>query len=272
MLAVISCSLAHWWQWCKRTQKDVLFGISLTVGNQRSVVCFHQDRGQGDRERSEGKSLPLSPPVLLGFWLNIPTVFWLGYGTFCFDVGRVLQRPTETWMSLSRPYFTLGREPDVLRKSPVCGRLASALLPDYMAEWAAASTDTWPEGPGFATCPSNLAFYGFTLVFLSRECAPLSFSVWERSYDTCGFTCLLEDFTLSEHNHRERCSIFFCSPHSSVQLDKSTVLWFLQGEPATHSYLCQVSDSTSSQLMAPPSETDLFPLPCRHGNGTKHRV
>lgn len=64
MLAVISCSLAHWWQWCKRTQKDVLFGISLTVGNQRSVVCFHQDRGQGDRERSEGKSLPLSPPVL----------------------------------------------------------------------------------------------------------------------------------------------------------------------------------------------------------------
>lgn len=58
MLAVISCSLAHWWHWCKRAHKDVLFGISLTVGSQRSVVCFNQDRGQGDTERSENKAPP----------------------------------------------------------------------------------------------------------------------------------------------------------------------------------------------------------------------
>lgn len=66
---------------------------------------------------------PLSLPdcaVFLGFWLSIPTVFWLGYRTFCFDVGRVLQRPTENGMSLSRPYFPLGKEPSVLLKSPVC--------------------------------------------------------------------------------------------------------------------------------------------------------
>lgn len=48
------------------------------------------------------------------------------------------------------------------------------------------------------------------------------------------------------------------------------LLCFYKGEPITHSYLCQVSDSP---LMAPPTDSDLFPLPCRHVEGpTEHQA